>query len=577
MKKILALFLLSFFSNIATAFIPQKTIIGESFAWQNEQNLTLYLNSSNSSLISDSDILQRTISAASEWNSVGGPTINILSTNGSAQAGRNDIYFSNSTTIFSGSSIIAVTQSIYQETTGRIIESDIILKDSILYSNTPLTTPYIGDVLAHEMGHLIGLDHSSLPFSTMFYTLTRGQSTVSSDDLLGKEAIYSHYRHSGSITGRVAGASSLTGVFGADVQLISTNSGEVVASTLSSPDGSFSFMGLELEDTYYIFIAPIKVKSSLSPYYETTRSDFCAGFSNYRGGFFKSCDSSREGHPQGIKLSSSDATEDIGTISIRCGLDVPLGYLSSRGGTFELDSDSSKLGDSFVGFFTQDEVDANSIDEILIDLSDVDTSSGNLFLDVKLLYQDFYSRVAFEMEVTSPSSSYNFSFGVDSDGNPRMNLDGKIPLDPFVSGNNVFTVKITPTDFSQFLLTSGFSLESYFFPDQQNSNETRLFYQFIYSISEQVGLGYSTFGHYNYGLQRGNASCMEGSKTYSVKPAGAVTGITLDSLSKRKAKDSGLACGSIDIDKGPPKGGGPLILALGFLIATCFSRARKTL
>jgi hypothetical protein len=576
MKFLSSFLILVLISFSSMAFVPQRTILGESFTWENQQNLILFFNPANSSMISDSDLLIRSQAAAAQWNQVGGPTISLVTTTGSSQSGRNDIYFSNNSSFFSGSSVLAVTESIYNEATGRIIESDIILKDSILFSNNPFSSPYVGDVLAHEMGHLVGLDHSSLPFSSMFYKLTRGQNTVSNDDLLGKETIYSNFRHSGSVSGRVAGGASATGVFGADVQLISSNSGTVIASTLTDANGYFKFEGVEGEDTFYLFIAPIKVKSSLSPFYETVRNDFCSGFSGYRGGFFKSCDNSREGHPQGITLTQSNSSVDVGTITIKCGLDVPIGYLSSRGGTFELDSQSSKKGDSFVGYFTQAEVDSNSIDEILIDLSDVDTTAGNLFLDLKLLYQDFYSKVSFEMEVSSPSSTYNYSFGIDGDGNPRMNLDGKIPLDPSVSSNNIFTVKITPTDFTSFRATSGFSLDSFFFPDDQNSTENRLFYQFIYFISQQSGSEYSVFGHYDYGTQRGNLKCMEGSKTYSVKPAGAVTGITFESFNKKKSEDSALACGSVDIQNGPPGGGNVLIILLGFLMAFALPKSRKT-
>jgi len=576
MNFLFRLFFLFSFCHSLHSFVPQKTIIGESFTWETNRNLEVFLNPSNSSAISDNNVIIRTQSSAAQWNSAEGPSLQVRSTTSSPQPGRNDIYFSNSAAFFSGNSILAVTESVYNEASGRIIESDIILKDSILFSNNPLISPYIGDVLSHEMGHLIGLDHSSLPFSSMFYKLTRGQHSISSDDLLGKQTLYNRPSFSGVITGRVAGGSSATGIFGADVQLISSNTGSVIASTLTDESGYFSFRGVKTEDTYYLFIAPVKVKNSLSPFYETIKTDFCTGFSNFRGGFFKSCDSSREGYPQGINLSNTIQSIDIGTITIKCGLDVPLNYLSNRGGTFELDSNSSKKGDSFVGFFTQAEVDSNSLDEVLIDLSDLDASGGNLFLDLKLLSQEFYSKVSFSMEVSSPSSTYNFNFSVDDDSNPHMNLSGKIPLDPSVFGNNVFRIKITPTDFQTFKSSSGFSLDSFFFPDGENAGENRLFYQFIYFVSQRAGAVYSPFGHYDYGAQRGNLKCMEGSKTYSVKAAGAVTGVTLDSFNKRKSSDSAVACGSVSVGGGPPGGGNALIVAFGFLLALSLSRVKKT-
>lgn len=569
--KGLLFFIALVFSSLPTeAFVHQRTIYGTKFHWSNTSNITLHVNGANSSGIAESSVVSRAASAATQWNSTGGgPSLSVTSATTSA-GGRSDVYFSSNPLFFSSTSVIAVTESVYNETSGQIIESDIIIKDSILFSNVSTTSPYIGDVLTHEMGHLLGMDHSTMPFASMFYRLSRGQHTVSFDDSLGLNSLYNYSDETGVISGTVAGGASQIGVFAADVQLISSVSGRVIATTLSDSDGSFSFAGIPINDTYYIYIKPLDVATAYSSYFQTVKNDFCTGFASYKGSFVESCDNSRKGYPQGITLNSSFPQRNIGTVTIKCNLDTPLNYFAGRdSGEFVL-ADADKKGDSFVGFFTESDIDDNKEDVITIDLSHVDSSSGNLYLDVSLLSQDFQSRVAYTMNVSSGAGSYDFSFSSDSDSNPNLNLKGRIPLDSSISANNVFTVTITPQDFDSFYPFTSFPLESYFFPDFENVGDERFFYQFIFFVGEYSGLNYSVNGHYNYPSPRGNSQCMEAQKTYGVKPTGAVTSVSGASTSKKAAESSAIACGSValindgDDSDGGSSTGASLLLGLLF-------------
>jgi hypothetical protein len=144
-----------------------------------------------------------------------------------------------------------------------------------------------------------------------------------------------------------------------------------------------------------------------------------------------------------------------------------------------------------------------------------------------------------------------------------------VNLDPSVFSNNVFEIRITPTDFDDFIGTTPFSLESLFFPDFATIGDDRYFYQFIYFVSESSGPDYPVVSHYNYPDPRGNSACMEGDKTYGVKPAGAVTGVTSESFkSKKEGEAEIIACGSVALASG--SGGGPpsgLSLMIGIMFA----------
>ncbi len=570
------------FSLNSFSFVHQKTIDGESFTWAgaNTDSVYIYVNGSNSSGISNNSILNRALDSANEWNQTGGPSIIVRSTSTSARDARNDVYFTNDSSVFSGSSVLAVTQSVYNSSTGRIIESDILIKDTVLFSNSTSSELYIGDLLSHEVGHLIGLDHSTMPFSTMFYKLIRGQHTLSFDDYIGKKTLYQQSSYSGKISGVIAGGLDKVSVFGADVKLISSTSGKVIASTLSNEDGSYSFDGIPLDDVYYVYVAPFKALDTVSRYYQTVKTDFCSSYADFRGSFYQGCGNSRKGHPLGIELNSENKSVDTGIITIKCGLDVPTGYMSVRGvSAYELDDQEEKRGDSFVGFFSSSDVQTQNADEIYIDLSDLDLSDGNYFLDLRVISQELYSRVAYEMKVTSGVGTYNYSFSKTSDNTPNLNLDGRIPLDNANPENNIFTIRVIPQDFDEFMDETTFNSESLFFPDFQTFGDDKFFYQFIYYLSKEQPNGEVAFdSHFDYPAEGGNNRCMEAEETYSVKAAGSVTGIT-NSVTRTNSKDQGaLACGSvtlIDHDDNPPWGNGPMTVVVGFFLTFLLSRLKS--
>lgn len=556
-RELLLISLLLLSSKESLSFVHQKTLAGDKFRWPTNATINLYVNGANSSGISSFDIATRAATSASSWSESGGPLLQVISTSGNPLPGRSDVYFSTDPNYFSSTSILAVTESVYSEANGTIIESDIIIKDSVLFSNVQTSSPFVGDVLSHEMGHLVGLDHSSLPFATMFYKLTRGQVTPSFDDHLGKGMLYDS-TSGGTIQGTIAGGENVVGVFAADVHLISSLEGRVIASTLTDQNGAFVFEGVPTGDMYYLFVKPLKIKEALSSYYQTVKTDFCTGFVDFKGSFFESCDNSRKGFPQGIDLSSGTSSVDVGVVTIKCNLSVPNEYFTGRdSGNFVI-GNADRNGDSFTGFFTESDIDSGVTDVMTIDLSHLDASPGNLYLDLNLISQDLSSKVAYEMEVRSPTGTYYYNYGVDSDLVPNLNLKGRIPLDPLVSSNNVFEIEVRPLDFDAFLSSTPYSLESLFFPDFSTIGDERFFYQFIYFVSQSSGSNYPVYSHYSYPAIRGNNRCMQGQKTYSVKSAGAVTGVTSESFKTKKAGEAELvACGSVAFANNSGGGDGP--------------------
>ncbi len=100
----------------------------------------------------------------------------------------------------------------------------------------------------HENGHSIGLNHSPLGSATMFPRTGSGVTksrSLSPDDQIAASIIYpaaGFFAATGTIQGKVVDGSS-SNIFGAHVVATDAN-GNVAASSLSQPDGTYAIQGL---------------------------------------------------------------------------------------------------------------------------------------------------------------------------------------------------------------------------------------------------------------------------------------------------------------------------------------------
>src|SRR6185295_18914382 len=79
---------------------------------------------------------------------------------------------------------------------GQILEADIMFNPQAPFSTSAITPEDKTDlqsVATHEIGHFLGMDHTSLLSSVMFPTVTDGTSyarVLSADDIAGVSTIY---------------------------------------------------------------------------------------------------------------------------------------------------------------------------------------------------------------------------------------------------------------------------------------------------------------------------------------------------------------------------------------------------
>jgi matrixin/IPT/TIG domain-containing protein len=213
-----------------------------------------------------------------------------------------------------GSSTIAATFSFFKrDSTGLVIdEADIAFNSALDFSTSAEQNKFdIQSVLTHEIGHLLGLDHSAMVSSVMVpfgVSSQLDQRTLAYDDIAAITEIYPK-PSAGVGVGQIRGVVRSGGIpiLGAHVVAVNAN-GTALVSTLSQADGSFVLRFLP-EGAYKIFAEPLDLpvtKDNIGGFYANTRTDFGT---TYFGNV------STQSNAQRISLTAgTTATADIDTL-----------------------------------------------------------------------------------------------------------------------------------------------------------------------------------------------------------------------------------------------------------------------
>jgi len=497
-----------------------------------------------------------------EWNSAS----NLKFVSG---AGINSISFKSDFSEY-GSGVVGVTEVTYNSG-GVIQKADIFLNDNYNFKSTPGIyggyDVFLGDVVTHELGHMLGLSHSEVLDASMFYASFTGQSTISYDDKSGARTKYGS--NTGSISGTVKGGSHIP-VLGVHVQAISRKTGEAVGA-VTDENGKFLIGGLDLNDTFYIYTSPLKNINSLPAYFSNVQNDFCPG--SYVGSFYQSCGRENDGFPNAINLTSSSPHQDVGIVTISCSLKNNSDYsLEKLDGNFEplviFDYGmEQRLEKSFVGFFNStSSVTWSDWDKFTVDLRSFPADTGlSKLLKLSLIGRKLGNQLEYEMRIFQDGNSTPLQTLTKNTLILPMEMDLStfIPLSTELS-ENIFEIHIRSRRLSSYYLYQTF-------PEPETFSTTKnLPFLLVSSLWESTGSGQSILMDSESNLSD-NASCLEAPYTFKVSKA--ITPNEKKSTIRDAAPTA--SCGTIE----PPTSGGGsppgLTLILGFFLAALASEVLK--
>ena len=159
---------------------------------------------------------------------------------------------------------------------GQIAEADILFNSTVTFSTSATAVTDRVDlqsVATHEIGHLLGLDHSPLPSASMFWSVAPGiiyPRTPSLDDIAGLSILYpsSSFASKGKISGVVRTTTNVP-VYGAIVVAVNAN-GTPVASSVTDPNGVYVIEGLDA-GVYTVYAEPLDGPITISNIGSLTR------------------------------------------------------------------------------------------------------------------------------------------------------------------------------------------------------------------------------------------------------------------------------------------------------------------
>lgn len=558
--KLIAFFISAVLSFETWAYVHNYTSTLKKVKWNVTGNrVNLVLRTTNTKGYTDSQVKTIVNDALVQWNHSSAMQVAVYE---SLDKLNGTISFSSDDT-FLGSAVAGVTQIVYSDKTGLITAADILINDSMTFDATTKTSLYyLGNVLTHELGHLLGANHSVVNNSTMFYSLNNGQSILHADD---KASVYSLYPNTNlqkaSLKGNIIGGTNAIAVFGVHVQAISEKTGQVAGTSISEADGNFQIDGLDINDRYFIYTSPLP-QLSIGNKYSRAQTDFCYASKNYRGSFYQTCHSSDDGFPQSFNLTQSNSVVDVGYITIKCALDNPTNYFDDKYQLkpFTLYGIEGREQSTYVGHYSRTEINSlgdspNYVDHVNIDLADgvfdstyADLASNeDLYVEVKLSNQAFYSPIIHEVTMDNVT---NFS-----QTTPSVTSFGKLNKDLILRGKVDKADRSKKIEIALAPYFSGFgegAVDFVLYPEFSAYKEDLYFYIFNFTlVKSSDGVNFQHVWSKN-SVNSDNLLCTDAPQTYALTTS-FLYGATTDE--KKKTDNSATGCGSVDLGgKGP---GGP--------------------
>ncbi len=254
---------------LATAILPHRAstealepVVQTQHRWLRKPiiiSLSTSLSTPPANFKTDTDIIGAWRRASQSWSNAS--DVQFLETTSTNQTmsgpdagdGVNLITISAANTPVFGASQSPGHTRVFYDSGGAIVEADIALNPNVSFSTDGTFGTYdLESTFAHEIGHLLGLEHSAVIGATMqprqaqngVYGLpATTQRTLSEDDVSAARSLYGPRAEVASIAGRLTTNTSgrAASIFGAGVFAEDVATGRIVGSSISNGFGRYQF------------------------------------------------------------------------------------------------------------------------------------------------------------------------------------------------------------------------------------------------------------------------------------------------------------------------------------------------
>ncbi|MEE8468352.1 MAG: carboxypeptidase regulatory-like domain-containing protein, partial [Planctomycetota bacterium] len=249
---------------------------GNALFWEQPSQVTIVIQKSGSDDIPDRGHVPALRNAIAEWNGATGTSARLLEVTNSADQNSQDwassarhlIMFdeSNSSGFFpSGSGIVAVTPISFFSG-GNIVDADILFNGRSFRFTTEGTVGRfdVQDVATHELGHILGLDHTGAAGASLNPYVDPTQllhRSISIDEVHGLRDAYPSGGH-GTLGGQIVRSTNGARLPGAWVAARDAD-GRLAGAALCDANGRFTMRGMD-PGTYTVYATPLDFPVSAS-------------------------------------------------------------------------------------------------------------------------------------------------------------------------------------------------------------------------------------------------------------------------------------------------------------------------